>query len=161
MPGATSALPLHWEDPQESEDCPIFPELVPNRHKQKGPDFPFKSVEAQMYLCSKLPGSFHIAYVISHCFCFITHYCCALVSPLLLSWDLLFQDCSIWLHSDRMLGPTEKLLVERASVSEVMALPLDYLSHGYDVKRQDCSPDKILLPRHQCLWQFTLCPHRI
>lgn len=88
VPGATSALPLHWEDPQEPEDCPFFPELAPNRHKWKGPDLPFKSVEAQMYLCARLPGSFHIARIVSHCCCFITlKYCCALVSPLLLSWD--------------------------------------------------------------------------
>lgn len=88
VPGATSALPLHWEDPQEPEDCPFFPELAPNRHKWKGPDLPFKSVEAQMYLFARLPGSFHIAHVVSRCCCFITlKYCCALVSPLLLSWD--------------------------------------------------------------------------
>lgn len=108
-----------------------------------------------MYLCSKLPGSFCIAHVASHHCCFITlECCCALVSPLLLSWELLFQDCSIWLHSDRMLGPTEKLLVERGSVSEVMALPLDYFSHGHDVKRLDCSPDTVLLPKHQCLLEI-------
>lgn len=62
-----------------------------------------------------------------------------------------FQDCSIWLHSDRMLGSTEKLLVERGSVSEVMALPLDFLSHCHDVKRQECSLNTILLPKHQYL----------
>lgn len=50
-----------------------------------------------------------------------------------------------------MLGPTEKLLVERGSVYEVMALSLDYFSHGRDIKRQDCSPDTVLLPKHQCL----------
>lgn len=81
VPGATSALPLHWEDPQEPEDCPLFSELVSNRHIQKGPDLPFKSVEAQMYLCSKLPGSFHVAHVVSHCCCFITlKYCPCLPS---------------------------------------------------------------------------------
>lgn len=78
VPGAASALPLHWEDPQEPEDCPLVPELVPNRHKQKWLDLPFKSVEAQMYLCSRLPGSFHIAHVVSHCCCFI----CNIAVPL-------------------------------------------------------------------------------
>ena len=45
-----------------------------------------------------------------------------------------------------MLDQTEQLLVDRGSLDDVMPSPLDYLSHGRDAKRQDRSPDTLLLP---------------
>lgn len=48
---------------------------------------------------SVLPESLHISHIVSHHCCCIALRCrCVLVSPLLLSRGLFFQDCSIWLH---------------------------------------------------------------
>lgn len=96
-----------------------------------------------------LPGSLHISHMVSHhgC-CTALRYHCALASPLLLSRG---QDWSIWLHCNLwagygILGQTERLVVDRGSLDDVMPSPLDYLSRGHDAKRQDHSLDVLLLP---------------
>lgn len=145
-----SALLLHWQHPQEPEDCPFFPELAPNWHKQKGPGLTFEAVEVQVcfFISCAARISPHLSHS-HHCCCITLRHNSAPISPL--SQGSFFQDCSIWRHCNlwagyRMQDRTKWLLVDRESLHGVMLLPLDYLSHVCDAKKQENSPDMLLLP---------------
>lgn len=125
-----------------------FPRTGTNRKGQASP------LRRWRYNCVSsspvLPGSLHISHIVSHdCCCITIRYHCSPISPL--SQGLFFQDCSIWQHWNlwaeyRMQNQTKWLLVDRELIDGVMHLPLDFLSYGCDAKKQENSPDMLLLP---------------